>query len=76
MSDLAFINAKDIKTCIYGFCYLTYYYVDDCHYLVDEACPGTLVLEYPQPQAQGGEGQDRAEEHRYSQGQIVTGSHG
>ena len=56
MSGLAFINAKGFKNGIYSNCYLTYDYVDDRHNLVDEACPGTLVLEYSQPQAQGGEG--------------------
>ena len=53
----------------------TYEYKNDGHDLVEEAAPGTSILEYSDPQGDGWDGQEAAKEQRYTEGQIVLVVH-
>ena len=55
--------------------FLTNDQIDEGDNLVDEVCSGDLVLEYPEAEGDGGDGQEGAEEEGYTNRQKVMVVH-
>ena len=55
--------------------FLTNDHKDEGYHLVDEVCSGDLVLEYPEAEGDGGDGQEGAEEEGDTKRQKVMVVH-
>ena len=53
----------------------TYANENDPYNLVEKAVPGTFVPEYSEPQSDGGDGQETAEEERDEETQTILAVH-